>query len=147
MCGGIRGQSVNIITTIKILRLMSDWCRFDDIQSTELDRSSEWLPCQHWRYWRMSNSLQRCLWQQGSHYDKLQFLCTNDNTWSSHSISMAKCKTAVSPLLKHWRHCSLALSHQYVILTWLSSIPHTYLKIFIQIKRLCLKLPIANWLV
>ena len=27
---------------------------------------------------------------------------------------MAKCKTAVSPLLTHWRYCSLALSHRYI---------------------------------
>ena len=27
-------------------------------------------------------------------------------------ISMAKCKTAVTPLLIHWSYCSLALSHQ-----------------------------------
>ena len=29
-----------------------------------------------------------------------------------HYKSMAQCKTAVSPLLMHWRYCSLALSHQ-----------------------------------
>ena len=29
-------------------------------------------------------------------------------------ISMAWCKTAVSPLLTHWRYCSLALSPRYV---------------------------------
>ena len=28
-------------------------------------------------------------------------------------ISMAKCKTAVTPLLTHWCYCSLALSHRY----------------------------------
>ena len=28
-------------------------------------------------------------------------------------ISMAQCKTAVSPLLTHWGYCSLALSHRY----------------------------------
>ena len=28
-------------------------------------------------------------------------------------ISMVKCKTAVSPLLTHWRYCSLALNHGY----------------------------------
>ena len=28
-------------------------------------------------------------------------------------ISMALCKTAISPLLTHWRYCSLALSHRY----------------------------------
>ena len=27
-------------------------------------------------------------------------------------ISMAKCKTVVSPLLTHWSYCSLALSHR-----------------------------------
>ena len=27
--------------------------------------------------------------------------------------SCTKCKTVVSPLLTHWRYCSLALSHQY----------------------------------
>ena len=30
-------------------------------------------------------------------------------------ILMAQCKTAVSPLLTHWRYCSLALSHQYFL--------------------------------
>ena len=30
------------------------------------------------------------------------------------SKSMAWCKTAVSPLLTHWRYCSLALSHRNV---------------------------------
>ena len=29
-------------------------------------------------------------------------------------ISMAWCKTAVTPLLTHWSYCSLALSHRYV---------------------------------
>ena len=28
-------------------------------------------------------------------------------------ISMAKCKTALTPLLTHWSYCSLALSHRY----------------------------------
>ena len=28
-------------------------------------------------------------------------------------ISMAQCKTAVSPLLTHWRYCSLALNHRF----------------------------------
>ena len=30
-------------------------------------------------------------------------------------FSMVQCKTAVSPLLMHWRYCSLALSHQFHI--------------------------------
>ena len=29
------------------------------------------------------------------------------------NISMVSCKTAVSPLLKHWRYCSLARSHRF----------------------------------
>ena len=33
------------------------------------------------------------------------------NMWQT-IISMAKCKTAVTPLLTHWSYCSLALSHQ-----------------------------------
>ena len=33
-------------------------------------------------------------------------------------ISMAQCKTAVTPLLTHWSYCSLALSHRFN--------PHTY---------------------
>ena len=33
-------------------------------------------------------------------------------------ISMASCKTAVSPLLTHWRYCSLALSHRYFVDSW-----------------------------
>ena len=31
---------------------------------------------------------------------------------------MAWCKTAAFPLLKHWRYCSLAPSHRYVIDEW-----------------------------
>ena len=31
------------------------------------------------------------------------------------TVSVAQCKSALSPLLMHWRYCSLALSHQYVI--------------------------------
>ena len=30
-------------------------------------------------------------------------------------ISMAHCKTAVSPLLTHWRYCSPALSHWFIV--------------------------------
>ena len=30
-------------------------------------------------------------------------------------ISMAKCKTAVTPVLTHWSYCSLALSHRSVL--------------------------------
>ena len=29
-------------------------------------------------------------------------------------VSMAKCKTAVTPLLTHWSYCSLAPSHWFV---------------------------------
>ena len=32
-------------------------------------------------------------------------------------ISMAQRKTAVTPLLTHWSYCSLALSHQYELVT------------------------------
>ena len=28
-------------------------------------------------------------------------------------VCLAECKTAISPLLMHWRYCSLALNHQY----------------------------------
>ena len=49
------------------------------------------------------------------------FLITNKNTHDrlpcvpqkTPTISMASCKTAVSPLLTHWKYCSLALSHRY----------------------------------
>ena len=34
---------------------------------------------------------------------------TEGHNW----ISMALCKTAVTPLLTHWSYCSLALSHRY----------------------------------
>ena len=30
------------------------------------------------------------------------------------SIYLTHCKTAVSPLLMHWRHCSLTISHWYI---------------------------------
>ena len=48
------------------------------------------------------------LWVHGLVYNMYLSL-----TW--HVISMAQCKTAVSPLLTYWRYCSLALSHRYVI--------------------------------
>ena len=32
----------------------------------------------------------------------------------SDTISMAQCKTAVTPLLTHWSYCSLQLSHWYM---------------------------------
>ena len=39
---------------------------------------------------------------------------TQNQTWILHNIiSMASCKTAVTPLLTHWSYCSLALSHRY----------------------------------
>ena len=34
---------------------------------------------------------------------------------TSHKISMAQCKTAVTPLLTHWSYYSLALSPRYVV--------------------------------
>ena len=30
-------------------------------------------------------------------------------------VLMVKCKTAVSPLLMHWRYCSFAISHWYTV--------------------------------
>ena len=33
----------------------------------------------------------------------------------SRCISIAQCKTAVTPLLMHWSYCSLVLSHRYVL--------------------------------
>ena len=33
-----------------------------------------------------------------------------------HVRSMAKCKTAVTPLLTHWSYCSLALSHRDIVI-------------------------------
>ena len=50
---------------------------------------------------------------------KLQFSITMVNWflfWKTHwyiYTSMAYCNTAVSPLLMHWKYCSLALSHPY----------------------------------
>ena len=38
-------------------------------------------------------------------------------------ISMVLCKTAISPLLTHWRYCSLALSHRYWISAGCSNLP------------------------
>ena len=44
-----------------------------------------------------------------------------------HAISMAKRKTAVTILLKHWSYCSLVLSHRYAILRydrpWYKKVP------------------------
>ena len=33
-------------------------------------------------------------------------------------ISMALCKTAVTPLLMHWSYCSFALSHRYALFVY-----------------------------
>ena len=51
----------------------------------------------------------------------------------SYFISMAWCKTVVSPLLTHWRYCSLALNHRYDVIggkrniNWWMSIEWRYL--------------------
>ena len=56
----------------------------------------------------------------------------NDNTppalgprgnkkYSAHLISLASCKTAVTPLLMHWSYCSLVLNHWYIIVTFAQS--------------------------
>ena len=37
---------------------------------------------------------------------------------------MAQCKTAVTPLLKHWSYCSLALSHRYDDVVKWKHFPH-----------------------
>ena len=42
------------------------------------------------------------------HHDECKF-------WNKENISMALCKTAVSPLLKPWRYCSLALNHWFIL--------------------------------
>ena len=39
------------------------------------------------------------------------------STWCP---TMAQCKAAVTPLLKHWSYCSLALSHWFIIKTEIS---------------------------
>ena len=41
------------------------------------------------------------------------------------SVLMPKCKTVVSPLLMHWRYCSLALSHQFLIICSFSGSHHS----------------------
>ena len=43
-------------------------------------------------------------------------------------ISMALCKNAVSPLLMHWRYCSLALTHRYHPITALQLEQGQFLK-------------------
>ena len=43
-------------------------------------------------------------------------------------ISTALCKTAVSPVLMHWRYCSLALSHRYILYEVSISSPEGYKK-------------------
>ena len=40
---------------------------------------------------------------------------------------MAQCKTAVSPLLTHWRYCSLELSHRYTFPTWIHMLLQSWL--------------------
>ena len=50
-----------------------------------------------WDFWRHTTSL--------GHKTK--------TIWSR-DTSMARCKTALSPLLRHWRYCSLALSHRHI---------------------------------
>ena len=39
-----------------------------------------------------------------------------DSHFCAYYMSMALCKTAVSPLIMHWRYCSLTPSHQYGVL-------------------------------
>ena len=53
--------------------------------------------------------------------------------WCSHGIIlmmlvllMGQCKTAVSPLLTHWRYCSFALSHRYVYVADVLEIPPSW---------------------
>ena len=41
----------------------------------------------------------------------LAYSLTDIDFWWCNSTSMALCKTAVSPLLTHWRYCSVALSN------------------------------------
>ena len=48
--------------------------------------------------------------------------------WSLHNkyISIAQCKTAISPVLMHWRYCSLALSHLFYTITHILSYVPTW---------------------
>ena len=47
------------------------------------------------------------------HYDSM--LVSYKQVWLTvRRISMAWCKTAVTPLLTHWSYCSLALNYRYV---------------------------------
>ena len=41
-------------------------------------------------------------------------------------MSMAWCKTAVTPLLTHWSYCSLAPSHRCVICRWVHSLQRLF---------------------
>ena len=52
------------------------------------------------------------------HHYQLISVLTNGTWWYCwmNPISMAWCKTAVSPLLTYWRYCTPALSHWYMLL-------------------------------
>ena len=39
----------------------------------------------------------------------------SSSSLSLYCISMAQCKTAVSPLLTHWRYCNLTLNHRSIL--------------------------------
>ena len=43
------------------------------------------------------------------------------NGYKYNLISVALCKTVVTPVLMHWSYCSLALSHRYHVYLWIHS--------------------------
>ena len=57
----------------------------------------------------------KCRQQNSRHFVSIStswhLFCAKAQT--QHFISMTSCKTAVSPLLTHWRYCSLALGHRF----------------------------------
>ena len=73
------------------------------------------------------NSMSLCRMMIQNYHASSVFLCIYDNFVQTETImiqmsrkarsdiSMAPCKTVVSPLHKQWRYCSLALSHRYVV--------------------------------
>ena len=82
---------------------------------------------QHWfRLWHQQQALPEPMLTQihiaiWHHWTTASVLIISDDSvqicylYVSKNSSMAQYKTAVSPLLTHWRYCSLALSHRHIL--------------------------------
>ena len=75
-----------------------------------------WMGCS-WEFTQIAKVLRSTLIRHQSNVEVLDRCVINVDLlvfviWVGY-ISMAQCKTAVTPLLTHWSSCSLALSHRY----------------------------------